>query len=83
MERPAGRVETCDPDFSRRWLREAEHHQDSRRLAGAIGAEQAEDLTRIHVEIQPIDGRKCPVHLGQAAGRDDRLLGAAARPGRA
>ena len=53
---PARRVTSVKP----------EQHQDGRRLAGAVGPEQAEDLAGADAEIDAVDGERRAVALGQA-----------------
>ena len=52
---------------------EAEEHQDGRGLAGAVLAEEAEDLARSHLEVQGVHCGQRPVALRQRLGPDDRL----------
>ena len=73
----AGCAATSMPD--RNAAPRCRHHpggQDARRrrLARAVGAEQAEDLAGLDVEAEPVDrGEVRPrVHLGQVLGVDDR-----------
>ena len=40
-------------------------HLDRRRLAGAVRAEQAEDLALLDLEVDPADGLDLPVGLVQ------------------
>ena len=47
-------------------------HPDRRRLAGAIGAQQAEDLAPPHRQVEVVDGDDAAgIHLGEAFGPDD------------
>ncbi len=62
LERPAGRIEPDDAGLALGRLGQPEQHQDGRRLAGAVLAEEAE----------VVDGDEIAVHLGQAAGPDRR-----------
>ena len=50
---------------------EAEDHADGGRLAGAVGAERAEDSTARNGEIDAADGGDFAIALGQPAGLDD------------
>src|SRR5207237_4513288 len=55
-----------------RRMEEAEQEPDRRALAGAVRAEEAEDLARLDVDRQPLEGRdRAPVALAQAVRRDD------------
>ena len=44
---------------------EAEQHADRRRLAGAVGAEDADDLAGADFEVEPIEGREGAVLFRQ------------------
>ena len=70
LERAAGRVEPDDAGLALGRLGQPEEHQDRRRLAGAVLAEQAEDLAGLDLEIEMVDGDEVAVGLGQAAGPD-------------
>ena len=48
---------------------------DGRRLAGAVRAEQAEDLAAGDLEVDAVDGDEVAVALGQAADADHRIVG--------
>jgi hypothetical protein len=48
-------------------LREAEQHVDGRRLPGTVGAEEGDDLTRLDLEGQVVDGGDGPEPLRQTA----------------
>ena len=74
-QRLAGRVEAHDADDAPGRLGQAEQHQDGRRLAGAVGPEQAEHLAGPDREVERLDGGEVAVLLGQAAGDDDRVVG--------
>ncbi len=41
-------------------------------LAGAVGADQPDDLSGVHVEVEVVDDHAAAVRLGQAADRDHR-----------
>ena len=45
-------------------------HLDRRRLAGAVGPEEAEDLPRLDVEGDPVDGGEVAVSLDQPVDLD-------------
>ena len=51
---------------------QAEQHQNRGGLAGAVGAEQAEDFARADIEVDAIDGDRRAIALGEAFGLDDR-----------
>ena len=44
-------------------------------LAGAVGADEADNLAGSNVEVQPIDGDPSAIGLGQPSNRDDGLGG--------
>ena len=73
-ERLARRIEAEHAHLALRDVGQAEHHQDRRRLAGAVGAEQTENLAAPDVERDVIDGDRGPVGLGEAFGLDDAIL---------
>src|SRR6185312_10979712 len=62
-------------------LGQTEQHQDRRRLARPVRAEQTEDLTGAYVEADVTDGLRRSVTLAEAACLDDRF--AHRRPNRA
>ena len=70
-ERFAHRIMTEHPRGAGRNLGQPEQHEDRRRLAGAIRAEQAEDLPARHRERHVVDRRRPVVALGQALRVDD------------
>jgi hypothetical protein len=37
-------------------MNQADHHPQSRRLAGSVGAEQAQDLSLLYCEFDVVDG---------------------------
>src|SRR5687767_993395 len=67
-----GDVETQDADLATVRGAQALEDLDGRGLAGAVGAQQAEDLARSDVEVDAGDGLDVAVALGQAANPDDR-----------
>ena len=73
LARLPGRVQTHDRGLAVGRLGQAEEHQDGRGLARAVLAEQAEDLARVDLQVQAVDGRERAVSLGQLARPDDRL----------
>ena len=74
-ERLAGRVEADDADDAPGRLGEPEQHQHGRRLAGAVGPEQPEDLAGADRQVERVDRGEVAVLLGQPPGDDDRVLG--------
>jgi hypothetical protein len=50
-------------------------HFEGRGFAGAVGTEDAEDLARVHGEVDAIDGGKLAVALDQASDINDRIVG--------
>ena len=74
QRRPAGRrVRAEHPHLAGVAAAVALEHLDRRRLAGAVGAEQREDLAAADVEVQPVDGGGVAVALDQPPDRDRRL----------
>ncbi len=67
------RVVAQHPDPAFGGLGQAQEHQDGGRLAGPVGAEQPEDLTGPHLQVQAVHRGEVPVALHQAAGFDDGL----------
>ncbi|MNT37210.1 hypothetical protein D3C72_1733370 [compost metagenome] len=53
---------------------QAAEHADGGGLAAAIGAEEAEHLGAVDVQVQPVDGGELAEALGQAACADHRLI---------
>src|SRR4029453_14050696 len=70
LERAWGRIETDHPGLALGRLGQPEQHQDRRRLAGTVLAEQPEDLAGLDLEIEVVDGDEVAVHLREAAGPD-------------
>ena len=66
-------AEQLDP--SRGGQDQAEQHPDRRRLAGAVGAEEAVDVALADVEVDLVHGRDRPEPLGQPLGADHRRRG--------
>jgi hypothetical protein len=66
---PCG-VEPDDPGLAAGRLGQPEQHQDRRRLTGAVLAEQPEDLARLDLEVEPVDGDELAVVLGEVASPD-------------
>ena len=82
LARLPGRIEPHDRGLAGGRLGQAEEHEDRRRLARAVLAEQPEDLAREDLEVEPVDRRQRAVLLGQAAGADDRFALVRAPAGR-
>ena len=80
--RLALRVEAHHPGLAARRLGQAEEHQDRRRLAGAVLAEQAEDLAPADDQVEVVDRGERPVALGQPTGPDDDVVVRAGTPDR-
>ena len=55
---------------------EAEQRADHRRLAGAVGAEEAEGAAARHVQVDAVDGGALAEALGQAVRLDRRRVDA-------
>src|SRR4051812_28763203 len=64
------RIEAKNADVTRRALAVALEYLNRGRLAGAVGAEQGEDLTARHVEVDAADGLALAVALTQAVDLD-------------
>src|SRR5579872_1078199 len=73
FERLAQGIEAGDAGEARCRLGQAEQHQDRRRLAGAVRAEQAEHFALFDRQIEAIDRQRRSVALGQRLRADDRL----------
>jgi hypothetical protein len=56
-------------------LQQAAQHPDGGRLAGAVAAQKAEDLSRLHVERHMVDGHEIAEAPRQVANFDRRCLG--------
>src|SRR5262249_28999984 len=50
-------------------------HPDRRRLAGAVRAQNAEELAAPHLEVEPVDGDERAVDLAQLLGPDRSVEG--------
>ena len=71
---PAGRIVAQDPDFAGVGGAVALEDLDGGRLAGAVGAEEGEDLTPCHFEIDAPHGLDVTVGLLQALDDDGRRV---------
>ena len=71
----APRVGAEHLDLTGAGLAEALEDLDGRRLAGAVGPEEREDLAAADLEVDPADGLVVAVALVQRPDRDDRLAG--------
>ena len=58
-------VMAVEQNLARGGFEDAHHDADRRRLAGAVGAEKAEDFTGRHFEIESVDRGELAVVLGQ------------------
>ena len=70
LERLAHRIEAQHLDRAAAGLGQPEHHQDGRRLAGAVGPEQAEDLAAADAEVDRVD--RARARRRASAGRGPR-----------
>src|SRR5439155_17930720 len=70
LERAPGRIQADHAGLAIGRLGEAEQHQDRRRLAGAVLAEESEDLAGLHLEVEMIDRHEIAVQLREAPGPD-------------
>ncbi len=77
-ERMPRGIEADDAGFARGRLGEPEQHEDRRRLACPVLAEEAEDLACLDLEIERVDRDEVAVGLRQRA-RQDRGDGVASR----
>ena len=74
-------VVAADLDHAARRLEDAGDHAQRRRLAGAVGAEEAEQLARRHLEIDAVDGGEAAVALGQVRETYHRVFCRVSRSG--
>ena len=66
-------VDAADDRFAARRNDAGREHADRRRLARAVGPQQAEDLALVHLEVERVDREDVTrVDLGQRLGPDDR-----------
>ena len=65
-------IEAEDPGAARARMQQVEEGADRRRLAGAVRAEQAEDLARLHRKSYVLDAAHVAVEFGQPVGLDHR-----------
>src|SRR5262249_30218931 len=72
--RVAPRVEPEDEGPTRRRPDETKEERDGRRLPGPVGAEVAEDLTRLDLEVEAVERDRGPVPLGELLGPDRRRM---------
>src|SRR5207248_2715080 len=66
-------VDARNPRAARGRAQQSAEHRDGRRLARAVGAEKAEYLARLHVEVDTPDRLDVAVLLHEAAGLDHSL----------
>jgi hypothetical protein len=71
LQGPASRIEAHDSRCPGRRLGEAQEHEDGRRLARAVLAEQAEDLAGSDIEVEVVDRDEVVVFLRQTARLDE------------
>ena len=71
--RLAGHVDAEDLRVARVDRQQRREHPQHRRLAGAVRAEDAEDLALAHLEVDAVDGAQVAEGLHQAACLDGRL----------
>src|SRR5262249_45202268 len=64
------------------WREIARDAVEQRRLAGAVGADQAHQLSRLHLEIDTVDGGDAEEPLGQAPHLEERHYAPVAVPRR-
>src|SRR5262249_7078085 len=65
VRRQPGHLLAPEPDRARRRRQRARHAVEQRGLAGAVGADEAEDLALRHLEGDPTEGEDPPEPLGQ------------------
>src|SRR6202521_4692576 len=65
-------VDARHPGAATGGAQQAHQHLDGGRLAGAVGAQEAEQLPRSHLQIQVLHGRQAAVPLGQEPGGEHR-----------
>ena len=66
----AAHVDAADDRGAGGRLEQAAEHADGRRLAGAVGAEEAEDFSLLHIEADVIDGHE-PAEASRQIANDD------------
>src|SRR6516165_4928111 len=74
-ERLARRIEAEHAHLAAGDFRQPQQHQDGRRLAGAVGAEQAENLAAPDVKRDMVDGDRRAIGFGEALGLDHGVCG--------
>jgi hypothetical protein len=67
--------QAVDGQCPRCFRRDAMDHANGRRLAGPVGAEEAETLALADLERDAVDGGEIAVFLDQILGFDDRVHG--------
>jgi hypothetical protein len=71
--RPTGAAHLAvEQDLAGGRLDDARHALDQRRLAGAVGTEQAVDLARLHVEVDALERAHAGELLDEPADLEDR-----------
>ena len=64
-------VDAADEGLAARRDDPGREHADRRRLSRTVGAEQPEDLTHAHLQVEPVDGPEVRARIG--LGEADRL----------
>ena len=72
-----GRVPTEDVGPAARGVQEVEQGADGRRLTGPVGAQEPEELPRVHIQVEVDDPPVAPVRLRQPFSVDHRIQDAA------
>src|SRR6266550_8342185 len=67
------RIHSQHAQGAARWGRDAADHPHRGRFPGAVRAEEAEGLTALDIEVDPIDRDEVREALGQATGMDKRV----------
>ena len=82
LQRLRGTIEAGDAGHAGRRREIAQERPQERGLAGAVGPEQAKDLSLAHVERAAVEGRKRAIPLREGRGADDhRRLGSGGTDG--
>src|SRR6185503_15841111 len=66
LDRLAHDVPAANGDGARAWCLDADDTAEGGRFPGAVGADQADDFSRSHVDRQVVDGLELAVRLGEA-----------------
>ena len=65
VQRPLAHVEAGHPDGAGGGAHDAREDLDGGGLARAVGAQEAEDLARLHLKAEPVDGPEGAEILGE------------------